>query len=322
MAPEVVLPKVVGASANPAAPTKPAPTWSRAYVTFVAGKGDSVQGVVGLVKGLRKVKSTYPLVVAVLPDVPVDHQRILKEQGCRVRKIKPVCPQGNQTPFAMADYFINYSKLGVWEFVQYSKMVYLDGSIQDGHFYAVLDCFCERTWSHTPQYAIGYCQQCPDKVQWRDDMGPPPSPYFDDSMFVFEPNLTAYNDLLNTLRTTPPTPFAQQDFLNMYFRHIYKPLPLEYNLPLSMLWHHPEKVDLEEVKVVHYCEAGSKPWMYTWQENTGNMQREGIKIWVKKWWDIYEDKALDYKNWIWRPRKRPGVSTGNLASGPNKRSAM
>lgn len=32
-----------------------------AYVTFLAGDGDYVKGVVGLVKGLRKVKSAYPL---------------------------------------------------------------------------------------------------------------------------------------------------------------------------------------------------------------------------------------------------------------------
>ena len=33
----------------------------RAYVTFLAGNGDYVKGVVGLAKGLRKVKSAYPL---------------------------------------------------------------------------------------------------------------------------------------------------------------------------------------------------------------------------------------------------------------------
>ena len=26
------------------------------------------------------------------------------------------------------------------------------------------------------------------------------------------------------------------------------------------------------------------------------MQREDIKILVKKWWEIYEDESLDYKN--------------------------
>ena len=85
-----------------------------------------------------------------------------------------------------------------------------------------------------------------------------------------------------------------QDFLNVYFRDIYEPIPLDYNLVLAMLWRHPENVDLEKVKVVHYCAAGSKPWRYTGKEE--NMQREDIKMLVKKWWDIYNDKSLDYKN--------------------------
>lgn len=39
----------------------------------------------------------------------------------------------------------------------------------------------------------------------------------------------------------------------MFFQHTYKPIPLVYNLVLAMLWRHPENVELEKVKVVHYC---------------------------------------------------------------------
>ncbi|XP_040868341.1 galactinol synthase 2 isoform X1 [Glycine max] len=238
----------------------------RAFVTFLAGNGDYVKGVVGLAKGLRKAKSMYPLVVAVLPDVPEEHREILKSQGCIVREIEPVYPPENQTQFAMAYYVINYSKLRIWEFVEYKKTIYLDGDIQvfgnidhlfdlpDNYFYAVMDCFCEKTWSHTPQFQIGYCQQCPDK----------------------------------------PTSFAEQDFLNMYFKDKYKPIPNMYNLVLAMLWRHPENVELDKVQVVHYCAAGSKPWRFTGKEE--NMDREDIKMLVKKWWDIYEDETLDYNN--------------------------
>ncbi|XP_030455005.1 galactinol synthase 2-like isoform X2 [Syzygium oleosum] len=303
-----MAPELVPASVKPAAVKPPAAVGaaSRAYVTFLAGDGDYVKGVVGLAKGLRKAGSAYPLVVAILPDVPVEHRRVLVEQGCVVREIEPVYPPENQTRFAMAYYVINYSKLRIWEFVEYSKMIYLDGDIQvfenidhlfdleDGYFYAVMDCFCEKTWSHTPQYAIGYCQQCPGKVQWSGEMGPPPSLYFNAGMFVYEPSLATYNDLLSTLKITPTTPFAEQDFLNMYFGKIYKPIPLVYNLVLAMLWRHPENVELEKVKVVHYCAAGSKPWRYTGKED--NMQREDIKMLVKKWRDIYEDESLDFKN--------------------------
>lgn len=301
--------------------TKQASFSSRAYVTFLAGTGDYVKGVVGLAKGLRKVKSAYPLVVAILPDVPEEHRRILESQGCIVREIEPVYPPENQTQFAMAYYVINYSKLRIWELVEYSKMVYLDGDIQvfenidhlfdlpGGYFYAVKDCFCEKTWSHTPQYKTGYCQQCPDKVKWPAEMGQPPALYFNAGMFVYEPSLSIYDDLLRKVKETPPTPFAEQDFLNMFFRDIYKPIPPVYNLVLAMLWRHPENVELDKVKVVHYCAAGSKPWRYTGKEE--NMDREDIKMLVKKWRDIYEDESLDYK--------KPAVAVVNAVEGVGNR---
>ncbi|KAK4402783.1 Galactinol synthase 1 [Sesamum angolense] len=268
---------VVPVEVFPTAGKIPALVPKKAYVTFLAGNGDYVKGVVGLAKGLRKVKSAYPLVVAILPDVPEDHRELLRTQGCIVKEIEPIYPPENQIQFAMAYYVINYSKLRIWNFEEYSKMVYLDADIQvyenidhlldmpDGHFYAVMDCFCEKTWSHSPQYSIAYCQQCPNKVTWPAEMGSPPPLYFNAGMFVFEPSKATYENLLETLRITPPTPFAEQDFLNMFFEPIYKPIPL----------------------------VGSKPWRYTGKE--ANMEREDIKMLVEKWWEVYNDETLDFK---------------------------
>ncbi|KAL1802190.1 hypothetical protein ACET3Z_030837 [Daucus carota] len=126
-----------------------------------------------------------------------------------------------------------------------------------GYFYAVKDCFCEKTCSDSPQYKIGYCQQCPNKVQWPSNLGPKPPLYFNAGMDV------------------------------------YKPIPSDYNLVLAMLWRHPENIKMSNVKVVHYCAAGSKPWRYTGEEE--NMDKKDIKKLVKMWWDIYDDKSLDYK---------------------------
>ncbi|RHN64975.1 putative inositol 3-alpha-galactosyltransferase [Medicago truncatula] len=193
----------------------------RAFVTFLVGNGDYVKGVVGLAKGLRKVKTMYPLVVAVLPDVPEQHRNILIAQGCIVREIAPVYPPKNQTQFAMAYYVINYSKLRIWAFEEYEKMIYLDGDIQvfqnidhlfdlpNNYFYAVMDCYCEASWRHTRQYQIGYCQQCPDKVQWPSNFGSKPPLYFNAGMFVYEPNMATYHDLLQKLQVTEPTSFAE-----------------------------------------------------------------------------------------------------------------
>nr|DAD38661.1 TPA_asm: hypothetical protein HUJ06_012983 [Nelumbo nucifera] len=30
----------------------------------------------------------------------------------------------------------------------------------ESHFYAMMDCYCEKTWSNTPQCKIRYCHQC------------------------------------------------------------------------------------------------------------------------------------------------------------------
>ncbi|XP_024022970.1 galactinol synthase 2 [Morus notabilis] len=237
----------------------------RAFVTFLAGNGDYIKGVVGLAKGLRKANTRYPLVVVVLPDVPDDHRRILRSQGCIVREIEPVYPPENQTKFVRAYFVINYSKLRIWEFEEYEKMIYLDADIQvfdnidhlfdlpNGYFYAVMDCFCDKSvWSNSPQNKIGYCQQRPEKVKWPAGMGSPPPLYFNAGMFVFEPNLVTYSNLLEALKVTTPTTFAEQDFLNMFFKDVYKPIPNVYNLLLAMLWLHPENVEIDKVQVVHY----------------------------------------------------------------------
>jgi len=89
MAPNITTVKTTITDAQ----AKVATDHGRAYVTFLAGNGDYVKGVVGLAKGLRKVKSMYPLVVAVLPDVPQDHRNILTSQGCIVREFSPCTPQ-------------------------------------------------------------------------------------------------------------------------------------------------------------------------------------------------------------------------------------
>ncbi|GMP85759.1 hypothetical protein CsSME_00038799 [Camellia sinensis var. sinensis] len=73
---------------------------------------------------------------------------------------------------------------------------------------------------------------------------------------------------------------------------MFKPIPVVYNLVLPILWYHAEIVELKKVKVVHYCAVGSKPWKYTGKEV--NMDREDVKMLFAKWWDIYNDKLLDF----------------------------
>lgn len=97
-----------------------------AFVTFLAGAGDYVKGVIGLAKGIRKVKSVYPLVVAVLPDVPAEHRRLLAEQGCIVKAIDWVQPpelNGNHMEWAHEHFAVNYSKIRIFQVIIYITLV-------------------------------------------------------------------------------------------------------------------------------------------------------------------------------------------------------
>ena len=60
-----------------------------------------------------------------------------------------------------------------------------------------------------------------------------------------------------------------------------------------------------------YNFQGAKPWRYTGKEE--NMERDDIKILVKKWWDIYEDESLDYKNTVTMERERLGPLLATLS---------
>ncbi|CAN6693007.1 unnamed protein product [Malus baccata var. baccata] len=299
---------------KPQGPLSAASEPRRAYVTMLTGNYDeAVLGVDGLAKGLKKVMSKCPLVVAVLPDVSEENRKLLASHGCIVKEIQPVF---------RASYGTNYSKLCIWEFEEYDKMIYLDGNVQvfqnidhmfgypDAYFYAALDCSCEKSWSHSPQHKIGYCQQWPNKAQWNPKSGPKPPLYFNAGMFVFEPSLATYRDLVKTLQTSPTTAFAEQDFLNEFFKGKWVALAPHYNLMMPMLWHHPEAVELDRVKVVNFCAIGSKPWSYTGREE--NMEREDVKMLVNNWWEIYNDDSLDYKKTVISVEAENGADQANL----------
>ncbi|KAK7815183.1 galactinol synthase 2 [Quercus suber] len=245
---------------------KPVSMPSKAYVTFLAGNGDYVKGVVGLAKGLRKVKTKYPLVVAILPDVPEDHREILVSQGCIVREIEPVYPPENQTQFAMAYYVINYSKLRIWE----AYVTFLAGN---GDYVKGVVGLAKGLRKVKTKYplVVAILPDVPEDhreilvsqgciVREIEPVYPPEN----QTQFAMAYYVINYSKL----RIWEFVEYSKmiyldgdiQDFLNMFFNDIYKPISSVYNLVLAMLWRHPENIEFDKVKVVHYCAAGSKPW--------------------------------------------------------------
>ncbi|KAJ4878456.1 Galactinol synthase 7 [Raphanus sativus] len=88
---------------------------------------------------------------AYIYDVP--GREILRSQGCILREIEPVYPPGDQVSYARDYYIINYSKLRIWNLIEYNKVVFLDADIQvydnidelfdlpDGYLHGVIGMF-------------------------------------------------------------------------------------------------------------------------------------------------------------------------------------
>eukprot|EP00850_Spirogloea_muscicola_P002007 SM000007S20967 [mRNA] locus=s7:1203502:1204850:+ [translate_table: standard] len=201
--------------------------------------------------------------------------------------------------FAVGHYALNYTKLNIWNLAdQYDRLIYLDADmlvlrnldhlfleVPPERLAGVLDCFCEG-WSHpeTRRGRNGYCQVAPDSKPWAGDI-PAPALYFNAGMLVLQPSRGLFQDLLSNLHTFPPTPLAEQDFLNVYFEKAFFRLANEYNVLLPYLWHHPEKVKLEEAYIIHYSVTGSKPWAFN--PTAEHMNLPEVHHLISMWQQVY-----------------------------------
>ncbi|GBG62685.1 hypothetical protein CBR_g31702 [Chara braunii] len=286
---------------------KSTPFDSVAYVALLMGSSDYYKGVVAVVKSLRAVGSRVKLIVAVRSDVPEAHREILKEHGCDIREVEIIespRPRGGKAQvFAVSYYAWNYTKLQIFGFDEYQRLIYLDGDMLllqnlDHLFWeplpidgagrvgiaGVKDCFCEGETHPRERRGEGYCQVDPDTHPWTLEL-PLPAPYINAGFFVFEPSKAVLQDMCSQLQKYEPTPLAEQDFLNDYFCRRIKILPNEYNVLMPLLYNHPTRVNLDEAKLIHFSVTGSKPWRFDPREK--NMDHKAIQQLVACWWEVY-----------------------------------
>lgn len=272
------------------------------YVTILMGDGDYWKGVIGLAKSLKLVRARYPLLVAVSRDVPGDHRDKMEAAGCQIREVEDVDPPkqrvgGPASPYAVPHYSRNYTKLRIWEFDDYSRLVFLDAdmlvaqnldelftTVPWGEVGAALDCFCEG-WSHPPsRRKNGYCQVAARTPPWPGPE-PAPRPYFNCGMMVLHPDRALAARMLAELRAFAPSPMAEQDFLHEFFPTFHA-LPSDYNMLICLLWNHPDVVSFERVKVVHYSVTGAKPWAYN--PTADHMHLPVVAELVRRWQLVYD----------------------------------
>ncbi|CAF1059959.1 unnamed protein product [Rotaria sordida] len=270
----------------------------RAWVTLL-GTEDYFPGVLALVRSLKRANSIYPLVVMMTKDVCSDEaQQLILNEGCSIRFIEDFYPT-SETVYSYPHFFHAWKKLRAFEMVDIcDKCVFLDADIillqnidelfdlnDNISFAAVQTCTCNlRKISTFPE--SWKPENCPyTREQYSNNTTHDNSPanvIFNAGLFLFRPNLTIFQQMLEALNTWDLTEFkfAEQDFLNKFYHDTWTRIPFIYHGIKVFSKSHPHLWDLSKLKTIHYVNA--KPWQ---KSDEGNVEYEIIN---RLWWEAYE----------------------------------
>ncbi|MBK0004446.1 glycosyltransferase family 8 protein [Erwinia sp. S38] len=268
-----------------------------AWTTLLTQPGYLI-GVRALAKSLQVSGSRYLLMVMVTGNIGAGVRATLEQDGCLVREVDPVSPDPTlENRYANARFAEVWTKLAAWTFTEFERLVFLDADmlvtqnmdevfalpLSADHIAACHACRCNpnRIASYpsdwTPENCFySWCKgeehvEQPDKVDNYLNGGflllTPDKAVFDAMMA----QLAALDDLSTYL-------FAEQDFLNQFYRDRWQPLPWVYNALKTLPHQHPDIWNDRRVKNIHYII--DKPWEKT--------PKPGDRYYElnRKWWLI------------------------------------
>jgi lipopolysaccharide biosynthesis glycosyltransferase len=154
-----------------------------------------------------------------------------------------------------------YTKLRLWELVQYEAVLYIDlDTLIIGPFGQLFEVHLPQMLAKGQQIGMGHNHF-------------PEGPDFNAGVILLPPNTTLFRLLVSGIDTVPhDLTVAEQGYLNQYFLERIHLLPFRYNSMVSEKISHPEFWAASEAAILHYT---CKPW------NAFNC-----------WWDGIEDLCL------------------------------
>eukprot|EP00873_Tetraselmis_striata_P003092 jgi/Tetstr1/423356/TSEL_014049.t1 len=312
-----------------------------AFVTFLDGANQGyIDGAFAIARALKRHGSRFPLVVAATPSVPQAalDKLVLETNVAAVRRIELLelpegYARGGTSVLLYQQFLANFSKLRMWEWGdEYDKLVYLDSdvlpmrNIDDmflaPHFSACQDNMMPDACVTTDEcQAPGPLNKAPNRTK---------SAYFNAGIFVFEPSLEELAEMLEMLQSYKITRYAEQDFLNDFYRGRWNMLPMSYNWGRVSFFVCPELYDPATVKIVHFS-GPAKPWRRaadgSWPEMKDAFDEEkqllrdpnsNFSQAVDKWWAAFTDdivcnvKDLEAKP---QPMKITAASSNGTTAG-------
>ena len=307
-----------GAGVKSSAP----PQKKRCWATLLTNQA-YVSGVKALLNSLSEhCESDYRLLIMVTDGVPEGTRAELAALADSDVLLVPwvACPHG--TAAYMAPQFTEcWTKLRVWELEEYDRIVLLDadmvvvrnidslldddggdmtcgrddGDDGGGGFGTAASCFVRAVHECSCVVKRGDAGwPCAHTCGSADHLTPQRTSelsYFNSGLLVLKPSRLVFEHMLVALAATDLArcPFADQDFLNGYFRNAWAALPWVFNATKGLYASHrtadctgkPAVWDAQRVRNIHYTMA--KPWDLKSPFHKGYEQLNEL------WWAAYSE---------------------------------
>ncbi len=248
-----------------------------AWVTLLT-QPSYLMGVRTLRASLAASGSLVPLVVMVTEGIDDQSRQVLTDEGCLLRDVDPVRPAGGSPDsYANARFAEVWTKLAAWSLTEFERVVFLDADmlvtqnmdelftleLAPGTIAACHACRCNpnRIASYPQSWTPENCFYTYGRGGDHAAEPVPTDSYLNGGFLVLSPDEAVLGQILAELATVDDLsryPFAEQDFLNDFYRDRWQALPYVYNALKTLPHQHPAVWDAASVKNIHYII--DKPW--------------------------------------------------------------
>lgn len=249
----------------------------KAWVTLLT-QPEYLIGVRALQTSLQATDTQYPLVVMVTGNIDAGARQQLEQAGCLLRDVAPLRPNPQlKESYANARFSEVWTKLAAWTLTEFEQVAFLDADM------LVIQNMDELFDLPLAAGSLAACHACrcnPNKIasypadwvpencfySWCDGVEHVEQPdkvdnYLNGGFLLLTPDRGVFDAMLAQLAALDDLStylFAEQDFLNQFWRDRWQPLPYIYNALKTLPHQHPRIWAMSRVKNIHYII--DKPW--------------------------------------------------------------
>jgi lipopolysaccharide biosynthesis glycosyltransferase len=206
------------------------PKLKKAFVTLADGA--HAIGAITLARSLSRV-TTIPLIVLYSTDSTPYFLNCI--DNVVLRKIEPI---SNPNKPKQRRFLATYTKLRIFEMLDYDRLVYVDADCIVRK--SIDDLFDGNETLVAPDWGIEITEQ------------------FNSGLIAFTPSHELRELVFASIDNAGSYDGGDQGYLNIILKDRHKRLPPEYNTLKRLVVSHPHIINYNDVKVFHY--VGKKPW--------------------------------------------------------------